>query len=241
MYKRARNNSVNSFTFACRIREKGGSMIDALADVPLFAGLNRTELAPLAALAVTRSYPRNLIVVNEGDRADTLYFVLSGRVRVFVTSSDGREIVLNTQGPGTYFGDMMLDDGVRSASVMTLEACKLAALSRDVFRDFLAHHPDTALALIKNLIHRTRSMNDRLRDLSVLDVCGRVAKLLLSLAREVDGRLIIEERLTQQEMGERIGASREMVSRILKDLKAGGYVKIEGRRITILRKPPRAW
>ncbi|HUD24052.1 MAG TPA: Crp/Fnr family transcriptional regulator [Burkholderiaceae bacterium] len=214
-------------------------MIDVLAGVPLFAGLNRAELAPLAAMAVTRSYPRNLIVVNEGDRADTLYFVLSGRLKVFVASDDGREIVLSTQGPGTYFGDMMLDDGVRSASVMTLEPCRLAALSRGVFRDFLAHHPDTALALIKNLIHRTRSMNDRLRDLAVLDVYGRVAKLLLSLARPVDGRLIIEERVTQQEIGERIGASREMVSRILKDMKAGGYVRMEGRRIVILRKPPR--
>jgi len=215
-------------------------MIDVLAGVPLFAGLNRAELAPLAAMTVARSYPRNLIVVSEGDRADTLYFVLSGRIKVFVGGDDGREIVLSTQGPGTYFGDMMLDDGVRSASVMTLEPCRLAALSRDVFRDFLVHHPDTALALIKNLIRRTRSMNDRLRDLALLDVYGRVAKLLLSLAREVDGRLIIEERVTQQEIGERIGASREMVSRILKDLKAGGYVRLEGRRIVILRKPPKA-
>ncbi len=216
-------------------------MIDLLSGVPLFAGLNRAELAPLAAMTVARSYPRNLIVVNEGDRAETLYFVLSGRIKVFVASDDGREIVLSTQGPGTYFGDMMLDDGVRSASVMTLEPCRLGALSRDAFRDFLAHHPDTALALIKILIRRTRSMNDRLRDLALLDVYGRVAKLLLSLAREVDGRLIIEERLTQQEIGEHIGASREMVSRILKDLKAGGYVRLERRRIVILRKPPRAW
>lgn len=216
-------------------------MIDLLSGVPLFAGLNRAELAPLAAMTVARSYPRNLIVVNEGDRAETLYFVLSGRIKVFVASDDGREMVLSTQGAGTYFGDMMLDDGVRSASVMTLEPCRLGALSRDAFRDFLAHHPDTALALIKNLIRRTRSMNDRLRDLALLDVYGRVAKLLLSLAREVDGRLIIEERLTQQEIGEHIGASREMVSRILKDLKAGGYVRLERRRIVILRKPPRAW
>ena len=215
-------------------------MLNVLAGVPLFAGLNPAELAPLAAMTVARSYPRNLIVVHEGDRADTLYFVLSGRVKVFKASEDGREMVLDTQGPGTYFGDMMLDDGKRSASVMTLEPCKLGALSRDAFRDFLAHHPDTALALIKNLIRRTRSMNDRLRDLALLDVYGRVAKLLLSLAREVDGRLIIEERVTQQEIGERIGATREMVSRILKYLKADGYIRLEGRRIVILRKPSRA-
>jgi len=214
-------------------------LVDALANVPLFAGLDRGELAPLATMAVTRSYRGNVIVVNEGDRADTLYFVLSGRIKVFVGGRDGREIVLSTQGQGTYFGDMMLDDGVRSASVMTLEPCRLAALSRDVFREFVMRHPDTALALITSLIRRTRSMNDRVRDLALVDVYGRVAKLLLSLAREIDGRLIVEERLTQQEIGERIGASREMVSRVLKDLKADNYIRFEGRRVVILRKPPR--
>ena len=210
--------------------------IDALAGVPLFAGLDRTELEPLARMTIARGFPGGVIVVNEGAPADTLYFVLSGRLKVFVAGADGREIVLNTQGAGTHFGDMMLDDGVRSASVMTLEPCRLAALPREVFRDFLMTHPDTALALIKSLIRRTRSMNERLRDLALVDVAGRVAKLLLSLAREVDGRLIVEERLTQQEIGDRVGASREMISRVLKDLKARGHLRFEGRRIVILRR-----
>jgi CRP/FNR family cyclic AMP-dependent transcriptional regulator len=218
----------------------GEWLIDALARVPLFAGLDRAELAPLALMAVARSYPGDVIVVNEGDRADTLYFVLSGRIKVFVAGGDGREIVLSTQGPGTHFGDMMLDDGLRSASVMTLEPCRLAALSRDAFRDFLMRHPDAALALIKSLIRRTRTMNDRVRDLALVDVSGRVAKLLLSLARDVDGRLMVEERLTQEEIGERVGASREMVSRVLKDLRADNYVRLEGRRFVILRRPPAA-
>lgn len=216
-------------------------MIDTLATVTLFAGLDHSELAPLAAMAITHHYAGNVIIVSEGDRADTLYLILSGRIKVFVAGADGREVVLRTQGAGEYFGEMMLDDGVRSASVMTVEPCRLAMLSRDVFREFLARHPDTALVLIKNLIQRTRSLTDRVRDLALLDVYGRVAKLLLSLAREVDGRLVIEERLTQQDIGERIGASREMVSRILKDLKAGNYVCIEGQRMVILRKPPSAW
>lgn len=216
-------------------------MIDTLATVSLFAGLDPAELAPLAAMCVVRSYPGHAIVVNEGDRADTLYVILSGRVKVFSAGDDGREVLLGTQGPGEYFGEMILDDGVRSASVMTVEPCRLATLSRDVFRDVLARHPDTALALIRNLIRRTRSLTDRVRDMALLDVYGRVAKLLLSLAREVDGRLVVEEQLTQQEIGERIGASREMVSRILKDLKAGDYIRLEGRRIVILRKPPSAW
>jgi CRP/FNR family cyclic AMP-dependent transcriptional regulator len=214
-------------------------MIDALTGCPLFAGLTPAELGPLAAMAVARTYSGNTIIVNEGDRADTLYFVLSGRIKVFMSGEDGRELFLTTQGPGTYFGDMMLDDGVRSASVMTLEPCRLAALSRHVFREFLLHHPDTSMAVINNLIRRLRAMNLVARDLALLDVYGRVANLLLSLAREVDGRLIVEERLTQEQIGERIGASREMVSRIFKDLKAGGAIEIESRRIVILRKPER--
>lgn len=218
----------------------GGGTIDALANVPLFAGLDRAELAPLAAMTVARNYRGGVVVVSEGDRADTLYFVLTGRVKVFCVGEDGREIVLNTLDAPTYFGDMMLDEGLRSASVMTLEPCKLAALSRDVFREFLARHPGTAFALIKSLISRTRSMNDRVQDLALVDVYGRVAKLLVSLAHDVDGSLVIEERPTQQEIGERVGASREMVSRALKHLKADNYVRFEGRRAVILRRPPRA-
>jgi CRP/FNR family transcriptional regulator, cyclic AMP receptor protein len=214
-------------------------MVDGLAKVPLFAGLDRTELERLAAMTVSRSYRENVIVVDEGDRAETLYIVLSGRIKVYVAAADGREVILSTQGPGSYVGDMMLDDGVRSASVVTLEPCRLASLSRDVFREFLMKHPDSALALIKSLIGRTRHMNDRLRDLALVDVYGRVAKLLLSLARDVDGRFMIEERLTQQGIGERIGASREMVSRVLRDLKADNYIRFEGRRVVILRRPPR--
>jgi CRP/FNR family cyclic AMP-dependent transcriptional regulator len=219
----------------------GAAMIDVLAKVPLFAGLAPGELASLAAMTIGRNYKRNVIVVNEGDRADALYFILLGRIKVFAAGEDGRDVVLSKQGAGTYFGDMMLDDGVRSASVMTLEPCRMATLSRDVFQDFLMHHPDTALALIKSLIRRIRSMNERVRDLSMLDVSGRVAKLLLSLAREVDGRLVVEEPLTQQEIGEQVGACREMVSRVLKALKADNYIREEGRRIVILRKPPRGW
>jgi CRP/FNR family cyclic AMP-dependent transcriptional regulator len=217
-----------------------GSLVDALLGVPLFAGLGRDELAPLAAMTVARGYRDNVMVFSQGDRADTMYFVLSGRVKVFQTGRDGREIQLVTFGPGSYFGDMMLDDGDRSASVMTLEPCRLGALSRDALRDFLKRYPDAALALIKNLSRRVREMNERVLDLTLVDVYGRVVKLLLSLSREVDGRWIVEERLTQQDIGDRVGASREMVSRVLKDLRTDNTIRVEGRRIVMLRKPTRS-
>jgi CRP/FNR family cyclic AMP-dependent transcriptional regulator len=216
------------------------AMIDGLAAVSLFDGIGRADLENLAAVAMVRRYPRNAVILNEGDSADALYLILSGRVKVFVESEDGRRVILATQRAGEYFGEMSLDEGVRSASVMALEPCELALLQRADFRDFLGGHPDAALAVINNLIRRTRSLTHRIRDLSLLDAYARLAKLLVSLATVEGGRSIVSEPLTQKEIGERIGVSREMVSRIFKDLKAGGYIGNEGRRLVILRRLPRA-
>jgi len=212
-------------------------MIDALAGVSLFAGLKRAELAPLAAATVPRNHPANAIIVREGDRAESLQIVLSGQVKVFVSGQDGREVVLSTMGPGSYFGEMMLDDDLRSASIMTLEPCRVAVVSREVFRDFLAHHPDASLALIRNLIGRIRSMNERFRDLALLDAYGRVRKLLQSVAHDTGGRLVVDG-LTQQDIGDRVGASREMINRVIKVLEADGHIHRDGRCIVILRPLP---
>ena len=216
------------------------SMIEALAGISLFDGIAPADLEHLAALATVRHYPKNAIIVKEGDRAETLFLILSGRIKVFVTDEDGGRVVLATQRAGEYFGEISLDDGVRSASVMALEPCELALLQCADFRDFLGCHPDAALAVINNLIRRTRSLTHRIRDLSLLDAYARLAKLLVSLATVEGGRSIVSEPLTQKEIGERIGASREMVSRIFKDLKAGGYIANEGRRLVIQRRLPRA-
>ena len=216
-------------------------MLAGLGKIALFEGIGRAELEALGQVTVARSFPEGAIVVNEGDRADSLYLILSGSVKIFVAGDDGRRVVLGTQGAGEYFGELALSDGVRSASAITAEPCRLGTLERSAFLGFLADHPQAALALIDHLIRRTRTLTERVRDLALLDVYGRLAKLLLSIALEENGQLVVEPGMTQQEMGERIGASREMVSRILKDLKAGGYVRFEGRRIVILRKPPKRW
>jgi CRP/FNR family cyclic AMP-dependent transcriptional regulator len=217
------------------------SVPDSLKAVPLFSGLAEPEIAALAGVAIVRTFPKNAIVVTEGDGSDSLYVILSGRVKVFVSDEDGRDLVLNTMVPGEYFGELALDEGPRSASVATLEPSKMAVIPNEVLKAFLASHPGAALPLIRVLIGRVRHMTESLKNLAMLDVYGRVAKLLLELAREVDGKLVIEERLTQQDIGERVGASREMVSRILKDLTAGGYVGNEGGKIVIHRRPPRGW
>jgi CRP/FNR family cyclic AMP-dependent transcriptional regulator len=179
--------------------------------------------------------------MTEGERSDSLYVVLSGRVKVYVSDEHGKDLVLNVQGPGEYFGELALDEGPRSASVMTLEPCKLAVIANDVLREFLTGHPEAAVQLVRGLIARVRRATESLKDLAQLDVYGRVAKLLLELAREADGRLVIDQRLTHQDIADRVSASREMVSRILKDLTTGGYLANEGGRIVIQRRPPRAW
>jgi CRP/FNR family cyclic AMP-dependent transcriptional regulator len=117
----------------------------------------------------------------------------------------------------------------------------MAVIANDVLRHFLAEHPDAALQLIKGLIGRVRHATESLKDLALLDVYGRVAKLLLGLAKETDGRMIIDQRFTQQDIADRVSASREMVSRILKDLSVGGYITYDNGRIVVQRRPPRAW
>jgi CRP/FNR family cyclic AMP-dependent transcriptional regulator len=216
-------------------------LAESLKAVSLFATLAPQETAALAAAAVVRKYPKNAIVVTEGERSDSLYVILSGRVKVFVSDDHGKELVLNVAGPGEYFGELALDEGPRSASVATLEPCELAVIANEVLRGFLVAHPDAAVQLVRGLIGRTRRTTEALKDLALLDVYGRVAKLLLELAREADGRLVIDERLTQQDVADRVSASREMVGRILKDLTTGGYIAQEDGRIVIRRRPPRAW
>jgi CRP/FNR family transcriptional regulator, cyclic AMP receptor protein len=203
--------------------------------------LSPEELRAMTAHAVTRAFPRNAVVLNEGDRTDSLYIILEGRVKAFVADADGKEVVLSTQGAGEYFGEMVLDEGPRSASVMTLEASRFLIVPKANFKDFLVRNPLFAARLIEKLIHRVRALTENVKSLALMDVYGRIARLLLDLAEKRDGRLVITERLTQKDIASRVGASREMVSLILKDLTAGGYIRNEGHTIVIERTPPQHW
>jgi CRP/FNR family cyclic AMP-dependent transcriptional regulator len=211
------------------------------ADAAPREGLTEADVRALSARARLQAVPRNTVVVAEGDRSDSVFIIESGRVKVFLQGEDGKEVVLNVQGPGEYFGDLALDDGVRSASVATLEPSRLHVVTRDDFRWFLGANPDFALRLIGRLMHRVRVLTGNVRNLALLDVYGRVASLLHELAVEQDGRLIVPGRLTQKDIGDRVGASREMVSRIFKDLVTGGYVTVERRQITIHKPLPARW
>jgi CRP/FNR family cyclic AMP-dependent transcriptional regulator len=208
---------------------------------PSFLGMDDVELQSLSAHAKLQSFPRNKIVVHEGDRTDSVYVIHSGRVKVFLYGKNGKEIDLNVLGPGEYFGEMVLDSGPRSASVITLEPTQFFIIPQSVFRDFVIKHPEFAMRLIKLLIFRTRGLLNNVRSLASLDVYGRVARLLLELAVEQDGRLVILGKLTKQEIANRIGASREMISRVFKDLSTGGYIEQEKDRIVIAKSLPGHW
>jgi len=208
----------------------------------LIAAIGDPMVRELAARGQTRTFPKNTVIINEGDRGDSLFVILSGKVKVYVSDDDGREMILDIHGPGDYVGEMSLDGRPRSASVMTLEPSTCAVVTRDALREAIANNPDVAMALISTLIDRARIATDNVKNLALMDVYGRVARLLLSLAKEQpDGKLVVPERMTQQDIADRVGASRDMISRIFKDLTVGGYITVVDRQITINRKPPARW
>jgi CRP/FNR family cyclic AMP-dependent transcriptional regulator len=203
--------------------------------------LHDETLQNIAASGVIRTFPRHTVLINEGDVGDALYVVLAGRVKVYSSNEAGREFVIDFHGPGEYVGEMTLDGAPRSASVVTVEPTTCAVVGRAQFRDFILAHPDFAMHLIERLIHRVRVTTGNLKSLALSDVYGRLVRLLNTLGTEVDGRLVIPEKLTQQEIADRVGASRDMIGKLMKDLVSGGYLAVEERTITVLKKLPTGW
>ena len=205
------------------------------------APLTQETLRAIATSGIVRQFPKNTILINEGDLGDSLYIVLTGKVKVFASNEAGKEVVIDFHGPGEYVGEMSLDGAPRSASVMTVEPTSCAVVSRANFREFVLAHPEFALNLIERLIQRMRRTTESVKSLALSDVYGRLVRLLTGLARDVDGLQVVPEKLTQQDIAERIGASRDMISRLMKDLVGGGYLSVDERTITIRKKLPPAW
>ena len=212
-----------------------------LENVPLFSGLPKEALAEIEQHGSVKSYKKHVIVINQDDETYSLYVILKGSVKVFVSGEDGREAVLNHQEAGDYFGDLaLIDKQPRVASVMTTEPSKFMIISREDFLKCLSKNPEIAINLIKPMTSRIRMLAKNVSSLALLDVYGRVARTLLDQSEE-RGDVLVTEKLTQQEIADMVGASRAMVSRILKDLKEGGYISIEKKRITIHHKLPSRW
>jgi len=210
------------------------------AHTPTLINLNEAALKQLVPQGTLRTHPKGVIVDCEGDYSDALYVVLSGRVKIYMSDEDGKEVILNVIDPGNYFGEFVLDGGPRAASAMTTEPTRFFVIPRLAVEGLIASNPEFARDLIGRLISKVRSLAGTVRDLALRDVYGRLATFITSQVTEVNGQQVLE-RLTHQEIGARIGASREMVSRIFKELTRGGYLVVERKSIILARKLPERW
>jgi CRP/FNR family cyclic AMP-dependent transcriptional regulator len=200
------------------------------------------DLIELAARGEVRRYRKGTLLIQEGDHGDTIFIIQSGRLRAFSAGDNDREITYGVYGAGEYMGEISLDGGPRSASVITLETTVCSVVSRRTLERFLAERPAFAFELLAKVIRRARTATLGARQLALNDVYGRLKGLLDRLATvHDDGTRRVSERLTHQEMANRLGCSREMVSRLMKDLERGGYVQVQAQRIVLLKVLPQKW
>ncbi|HLO63080.1 MAG TPA: Crp/Fnr family transcriptional regulator [Azonexus sp.] len=205
-----------------------GFSLVVLRNVPLFSGLDDLELEKLSKVSGRKRVERGAFIVRAGESTDSLYVLLAGRAKVTNTDEDGREIILAWLGPGEFFGEMGLIDGSpRSANVVAAEACELLFLSKDAFQRCLQDNFQVAHKLMKTLVLRLREADRKIESLALLDVYGRVARLLLDMSEVVEGRRVVKKKMSKQDMAKMIGASREMVSKVMRDLELSGYVRYE--------------
>jgi len=220
----------------------GKEKIALLKGIPLFSGLGDVELHALFDHATVRGFPKNSVIINDGDESDSLYVIISGRVKVFLMNDKGREIILNYQSAGEYFGEIsLLDQVCRSASVITLEPCQFIVITKADFMRCISMHPDIALRVIRDLTARLRDLTDEVKGFALLDVYGRLSRILFKLAEMKDGELVIERPPSRKDLASMVGSSREMTSRIIKSLEEGGYISMQGKTMVIHGQLPPAW
>jgi CRP/FNR family transcriptional regulator, cyclic AMP receptor protein len=211
--------------------------LDVLRKVPLFRQVPEADLAAFAQLVRERRHAKGSMILSQGGSGDALYLIQSGQVKVSVVAEDGREVILSVLGPGSFFGEMaLLDDEPRSAHVIAMEDTSIFALRREDFRARLTHSPDLSISLLRELSQRLRRADDTIASLMLLDVNGRIAHLLLELAREEGGAdgTRIARRLTHESLGQMVGASRETVSRTMRTLVLRNVIAVTRREITLL-------
>ncbi|MGL4576417.1 MAG: Crp/Fnr family transcriptional regulator [Burkholderiaceae bacterium] len=200
------------------------------------------NIAQLAALGTPRRYRKGTLLIEEGDHGDTLFVILKGRLRAYATGPNEREITFGVYGPGEYVGEMSLDGGPRSANVITLEASECAVITRETLKRHIAANPEFALELLAKVIRRARLATESSRNMALIDVYGRLTRLLESLAvTQPDGTRVITERLTHQEIANRVGCSREMVSRLIKDLETSSHLSAAKGQLTLRGNLPTRW
>ena len=211
-----------------------GLSLVVLRNIPLFSGLDESELERLSKVAMRRRAARGEQVVRAGEDAETLIVMLTGRAKVTNFDEEGREIILAWLSPGEFFGEMGLIDGSpRSANVVAVEPCELLVLGKHEFQRCMQDNFQVVQKLMQILVRRLREADRNIESLALLDVYGRVARLLLDMSEDDSGKRVVRQKISKQDMARMIGASREMVSKVMRDLEVGGYIISEGDHITI--------
>lgn len=209
------------------------SVATTLQAIPLFAHLTDEELARMGELTRQRKHPKGSVILFEDDPGDALYVVIEGQVKVVLIGEDGREVILATLADGDFFGEMsLIDDKPRSAHVIAMETSNLLVLRRDDFQRCLEDNPRIALGLLRALTKRLRLADSKIGGLVLLDVTGRVARLLLEMADENDG-VVISRKVTHHQIAQMIGSSRETVSRTMRTLIDENLIEVAGKTITV--------
>jgi CRP/FNR family transcriptional regulator, cyclic AMP receptor protein len=211
-------------------------MDTTLRTIPLFSLLRESDLWRIKEATVRRSYAKDSVILFEGEVAEALYIVLAGRVKIVYTAEDGREVILSTREKGDFFGETaLLDERPNPAHVIAMQDSELLILRRDEFRRCLNEIPAMSLGLLRHLSRRLRHADDQIRGLVLLDVRGRVARLLVEMADRNDGQNV-PKGITHNIIAQMVGASRETVSRTLRELTLSGLLAVTGRRIGIANR-----
>ncbi|MBL8443735.1 MAG: cyclic nucleotide-binding domain-containing protein [Zoogloeaceae bacterium] len=199
--------------------------ITALRTFPLFNGLPDETLAEASRVSMMRRIPRGQAVVLAGEKTDYVYFVLTGSLKVIVSDEDGREVILSILGQGELFGEMgVFGEQPRSASVLAVVPSDLVMISKSDFKHLMHDNFEVSWRMLCNLADRLRNADRKIESLALMDVYGRVARLLIDMSEDVDGKTLVVRKITKQDIAKMIGASREMVSRVMKDLSTQGLI-----------------
>ena len=214
-----------------------------LRTVDIFSGLTDQQLETLLKGSRYRLYNKGTVIVTEGDSAHALFIVKTGALKAYLSDNDGKEIILSTLGPNDYFGELaLIDDEPRSATVAAMERSEVLQVPKEAFQQLVLQDPQAMQTIARSLVKQVRELTDSVRTLALVDVFGRIVHLLNAVGvTNTAGHLVISPKLTQQDIASRVGSSREMVSRIFKDLVIGKYIVIDQDSITVCKPLPMKW
>ncbi len=213
-----------------------------LKQIPIFTDLDDDSLALIVSRGRKLTFRKGTILMSEGETGECMYVIQSGLVKIYVSDEDGNELILFVEGPGSYIGEIsLLDDAPRTASAVTLEKTQVLVISKTAFIDCVTLNPEIAFKTIRAMTQRLRRATDTIRDLALKNVYQRLALKLIELSVETGDERYLPRKISQQELANMIGASREMVGKILSELTKGKYIGLRENKLYLLKALPHDW